>query len=135
MSTLLCLHFAMCLIGPLRPPPITLSHMEGNLSEYSIGVMDRVLLVRLGLGEITQSQIDGADVYAAVYSCEWIGHTGYIQYKEAYYSLLITDCANVAHENTARFFHSGIIAEVDGDFAKAHNLQINGRQAEIFINE
>jgi hypothetical protein len=135
MINLTCIYFAMCAAGPPQPPPVTLPYMAGNLSEYSMGVMDGVIKMRLSWGDITPEQVEAADVYAAVYSCEWVGSTGHITYNGVNYNLLVTDCANVEHDSTARLFHRGVIAEVDGDFAQARDLQANGRHAEVILYE
>lgn len=135
--TLLCASLFLC--GQIQPPvvqmPDTSLVLTGNLSEYADGVMYRTIQHQLEHNVISQERVNQADLFIAVYYCEHLNKFATVTYDGIEYLALITDCANVAHDRTREFFNAGVIAEVDYAFAAEHDLQENGRFAEIIIHE
>lgn len=134
-SLTLCISLLVCNVTQQPPQmPIDSLRLSGNLSEYAPGVMERTIEHQLKHGVISQSNVDTADYFMAVFHCHHRNKFATITYQGIDYRVLIVDCANLSHPTTREFFNRGIVGEVGHRFSSDQNLQMNGRYAKVVID-
>jgi hypothetical protein len=111
---------------------VVITCIFGWLSQYDLGVMEQVIINRqLGRTAVDLPQvIPPVDGYIAVLSCDDIGELRTLKYAGHEYVMLVADCAG---DRRARRWMTvgGVIAEVDGKFAKEHGFIGRGVKAEL----
>ena len=88
---------------------------EGYLSRYDQRPTDATLAHRLEMGEVTQEQVDEADVLIAVLACSRLGEMGQMEITNSemvrvVVTYLVFDCAGV--DAQAWMVTNGIVAEL-----------------------